>query len=167
MNQFKIPLLIVLLICFLVTFLFAWFYFAPNLLVKPPEVTNQPPINEKPTPDARLSNTLRDSKLESETDALLTFFDNMPKVPIYLKDEPILKKGNETETGVATTFCDNNVSPFIIIKKVYYKKANRIQLKNTLKHELTHAWLCRQNLMSVGHNEVFRKKFTQVGGLGN
>ena len=107
-----------------------------------------------------------DKKLQAETDALLPLFDSMPPVPIYLKDAPILKSGTNVETGMAYTHCYNREFPFILVKKSYYQKVNRKQLINALKHELTHAWLCRQHIMS-GHDERFRQKFKQVGGFGN
>ena len=108
----------------------------------------------------------RDDKLQAETDALLPLFDQMPSVPVYIKDEPILKSGNDMESGVAYTNCDVNELPSIFVKKIFYQKTNQKQLINILKHELTHAWLCRQHLMS-GHDARFREKFTQVGGFGN
>lgn len=108
-----------------------------------------------------------DDNLQATTDALLPLFDNMPRVPVYLKDELLLKTGTNTERGAAYTHCYRNESPAIFMKKVFYQKANRLQLSNALKHELTHAWLCRQQLMSVGHGAAFREKFIQVGGVGN
>jgi hypothetical protein len=109
----------------------------------------------------------RDGKLQTDADALLPLFDKMPPVPVYLKDELIIKTGSNVEKGVAYTDCDKNVIPTIFFKKVFYRKANKKQLTNILKHELTHAWLCRQQLMSVGHGAMFQKKFKQVGGFGN
>lgn len=108
----------------------------------------------------------RDDKLQAETDALLALFDNMPPVPVYLTDEPILKKGTNTETGFAYTHCYGHDTPSIFVKKIFYRKNNQKQIVNALKHELTHAWLCRQGVM-WGHDERFRKKFRQVGGFGN
>lgn len=126
-------------------------------------IPNQPLFKE----DIVLSFSFdHDYKLQAETDALLLFFDQMPSVPIYIKDEPILKLGTNTERGVAYTNCDGNVIPSIFVKKIFYQKTNQKQLINILKHELTHAWLCRQHLMS-GHDARFREKFTQVGGFGN
>jgi SprT-like family len=107
-----------------------------------------------------------DKKLQAETDALLPLFDSMPPVPIYLKDAPVLQTGTNVETGMAYTHCYNQEFPFILVKKTFYQKANRKQLINALKHELTHAWLCRRRIMS-GHDERFRQKFKQVGGIGN
>jgi hypothetical protein len=109
----------------------------------------------------------RDKKLQAEADALLFLFDKMPPVPVYLKDEPILKSGTNTEKGAAYTQCSTQAAPTIYVKKIFYQKTNRKQLVNLLKHELTHAWLCRQRVMSVGHDAAFREKFTQVGGFGN
>lgn len=106
------------------------------------------------------------SNLQDETKALLPLFDNMPPVPVFVKDEPILKKGTSIEKGVAYTNCDAHRTPSIFIKKIFHEKANRIMLVNILKHELTHAWLCRQGI-SAGHDERFRRKFEQVGGFGN
>lgn len=108
----------------------------------------------------------RNTKLQTESDALLTLFDKMPQVPIFLKDEVINKEGTNTERGVAYTTCENNNKPTIFMKKVFYEKANRKQLVNILKHELTHAWQCRRQY-TWGHDEKFRKKFKQVGGFGN
>jgi hypothetical protein len=104
--------------------------------------------------------------LQADADALLELFDEMPQVPVYLKDAPVLKSGTNIESGVAYTQCENHDNPTVFVKKIFYEKTNRKQLVNILKHELTHAWLCRQNLMS-GHDELFRRKFTAVGGFGN
>jgi hypothetical protein len=108
-----------------------------------------------------------DESLQAEANALLPLFDQMAPVPIYFRDEPILKSGTNTEMGSAYTHCDGNEFPSIFFKKTFYQKANRKQLVNALKHELTHAWLCRQGLMSIGHGDAFRRKFTEVGGVGN
>lgn len=114
-----------------------------------------------------LENAERDGKLQAETDALLSLFDKMPRVPVYVEDTPMLKSGTNTERGAAYTNCDGHGAPSIFVKKTYYQKANQKQLVNSLKHELTHAWLCRRGMMSIGHGAAFRKKFTQVGGFGN
>ena len=107
-----------------------------------------------------------DNILHAESDALLALFDAMPPVPVYLKDEPMLKAGTNTETGAAYTHCYGQELPNIFVKKIFYQKANRKQLVNLLKHEMTHAWLCRQRLMS-GHDDNFQRKFKQIGGFGN
>lgn len=107
-----------------------------------------------------------DDNLQAEADALLPLFDEMPPVPVYLKDEPMLKTGTNTERGAAYTHCYSRELPTIFVKKIFYQKTNRKQLVNLLKHELTHAWLCRRQLMS-GHDANFREKFKQVGGFGN
>jgi hypothetical protein len=133
--------------------------FLPAVLpYRSPSVTEKTPVS---APEFE-----RSDKLQAASDALLTLFDRMPSVPIYLKDEPILKTGASTEKGVGYTHCDGGEIPSIFIKKAFYQKANQKQLVNILKHELTHAWLCRQRLMS-GHDERFREKFKQVGGFGN
>lgn len=108
-----------------------------------------------------------DENLQAEADALLSLFDQMPRVPVYLKDEPILKSGTNVERGAAYTHCYPREFPIVFVKKTFYQKANRIQLVNALKHELTHAWLCRQGQMSIGHGALFREKFSEVGGFGN
>lgn len=110
--------------------------------------------------------SVRDDRLQAEADALLPLFDNMPSVPVRLKNEPILKTGTEAERRVAYTFCDGGEVPFIIVKQIFYQKTNRVQLVNILKHELTHAFLCRRR-ESAGHDERFRRKFKEVGGFGN
>src|SRR6185369_6824096 len=74
----------------------------------------------------------REDKLQAETDALLPLFDRMPPVPVYIKDEPILKSGTNTERGVAYTNCDGNELPSIFVKKIFYQKTNRKQLINIL-----------------------------------
>jgi hypothetical protein len=107
-----------------------------------------------------------DNNLQAESDALLSLFDEMPPVPVYLKDEPVLKAGTNTETGAAYTHCYGQELPTVFVKKIFYQKANRKQLVNLLKHEMTHAWLCRQRLMS-GHDDNFQRKFKQIGGFGN
>lgn len=107
-----------------------------------------------------------DEKLQKQSDALLNLFDKMPQVPVYIKDEPIIKNGSETQKGVGYTICEPNNQPVIYLKKIFYQKANQKQLTNILKHELVHAWFCRQGV-KVGHDERWRKKFREVGGFGN
>ena len=134
----------------------------PALLLLPFPLSNPLPTIEKPAAGQAEYNEF----LQTESDALLPLFDSMPPVAVYLTAQPILKSGSSVETGVAYTRCDSSEQPVIYIKKDFYEKTNRKQLVNILKHELTHAWLCRQNLMS-GHDELFRRKFTAVGGFGN
>jgi predicted SprT family Zn-dependent metalloprotease len=67
---------------------------------------------------------------------------------------------------LAYTTCENQNVPTIFIKKVFYQKNNQIQITNILKHELTHAYFCRQGFQ-VGHDERWRKKFASIGGYGN
>lgn len=121
----------------------------------PSIIKNEPPENIE-----------RNAKLQSQTDALLPLFGKMPRVFVFLKGEVINKEGNNTERGVAYTNCNNQNEPTIFVKKIFYQKANQKQLTNILKHELTHAWQCRQKIM-WGHDENFRKKFKEVGGFGN
>ncbi|MGC2235884.1 MAG: hypothetical protein WA584_06965 [Pyrinomonadaceae bacterium] len=131
---------------------------------------NQPAANVSPNQavkkDAPVEKFERDAKLQAESDALLPLFDNMPPVPVYVNDEQIIKKGTNTEKGIAYTDCKDHRVPTIFVKKSFYTKTNRKQIVNMLKHELTHAWLCRQEIM-WGHDERFYKKFRQVGGFGN
>jgi predicted SprT family Zn-dependent metalloprotease len=89
----------------------------------------------------------------------------MPSVPIYLKDEPIIKNGTNTEKGLAYTICESN-KPTIFIKKVFYQTKNQKQIDNVIKHELVHAYFCRQGVQ-VGHNKLWRDKFRSIGGFGN
>ena len=108
----------------------------------------------------------RDFVLQARADALLSLFDAMPPVPVYVTERPIAPAGDSTARGVAYTECAGHETPSIVVKKSFYRKTNRRQVDNILKHELTHAWLCRQRLMS-GHDERFRRKFEAVGGFGN
>ena len=89
----------------------------------------------------------------------------MPSVPVYLTNEPIIKGGSKTEGGVAYNVGESK-NPTIYFKRAFYDKANHKQLVNIIKHELTHAWFCRQGVQA-GHDPRFREKFTQVGGFGN
>lgn len=118
-----------------------------------------------PTPAKPVENFERDMKLQAETDKLVKLF-GLRIVPVYLKDEIINKYRTNTERGVAYTTCTEKAQPIIFVKKVFYEKANRKQLVNILKHELTHAWQCSQDL-TWGHDEKFYKKFRSVGGIGN
>ena len=165
MFSFKIRLLIALL-TFSFGILFIWFRLCPEPTETPLDAPLQP-ANRTAKVDSRFEKAVRDEKLQAEADALLPLFDRMPPVPIYLKDAPILESGTNTETGNAYTFCDGNEVPLIFVKKIYYQKANRKRFTNTLKHELTHAWLCRQHLISVGHGELFQRKFRAIGGWGS
>lgn len=143
--------------------------FALFLLLKPPDPPTAEQILSTPTPSPKVTpekDFERNAKLQADTDELLPLFDKMPPVPVYLRDEIINKKGTNTERGVAYTTCENRNLPVIFIKKLFYEKANRKQLVNILKHELTHAWQCRQGV-TWGHDEAFRRKFAEVGGFGN
>src|SRR5215204_2948015 len=145
------------------------FKFAPlkwllGLLILPFLATPPPFTSE--TSSIPVERPVQNGKLQADTDELLPLFDEMPPVPVFIRDAPVLKSGTNIETGVAYTNCENHENPTIFIKRSFYEKTNRKQLVNILKHELTHSWLCRQNLMS-GHDEIFRRKFTQVGGFGN
>jgi hypothetical protein len=106
-----------------------------------------------------------DERLQAKSDSLLPLFDHMISVPVYLVDEPIIDKGNNTERSVAYTICENKDQPTIFVKKVFYAKWNETVLSNILKHELTHAWFCRQEIRAE-HDQRFRKKFASVGGFG-
>ncbi len=138
--------------------------FSTNSDNRSQNLTNNIPTPSK-TPQLQ-KNVKTDNRLQQQTDALLHFFDKMPTVPVFINDEPILKKGSETQNGVAYTKCESK-NPSIIMKKIFYEKANEKQLTNILKHELTHAWLCRKGLMATGHGKEFRDKFKQAGGIGN
>jgi SprT-like family len=126
--------------------------------------TNNLPIN-KPN-SAQNTKVEKDLVLQKQADLLLNFFDKMPAVPVFVKDEPILQNGTNTERGLAYTTCENQNVPTIFIKKVFYQKKNQKQITNILKHELTHAYFCRQGVQ-VGHDERWRKKFESIGGFGN
>ena len=148
----------------LIILLALFWYLKPSTL---PPASN---ILPTPTPVAvnteKKENFERNMKLQTETDALLPLFNKMPQVPVFLKKEIINKEGSNTERGVAYTTCENKNQPTIFVKKVFYENANGKQLVNILKHELTHAWQCRQETM-WGHDERFRRKFKEVGGFGN
>ena len=157
----KLRILFIIII-FISAALLGWWLFASFTKPLPePVPARVEAVKPPPTPVFE-----RDEKIQSETDALVHLFDKMPAVPVYLKDEVINREGTNTERGVAYTTCENDNQPTIFVKKVFYQKANRKQLVNILKHELTHAWQCRQRY-TWGHDEKFRKKFKQVGGFGN
>jgi hypothetical protein len=120
-------------------------------------------VNAKPVSEQK---GLKDAKLQSQSDKLLPLFNNMPSVPVFTIDEPILKTGSETQKGVGYTVCLTGDKPIIYLKKEFLNKSNQKQLVNILKHELVHAWFCWQGVQ-VGHDERFRKKFKEVGGIGN
>ena len=145
-------------------FNYAAYFWLILFLISPLETGNQPFGR-----DDSLSTAVQfesNDELQTDANVLLNLFDNMPPVSVYLKDEPVIKSGTNTERGVAYTQCEQHEKPTIFIKKSFYENANRKQLDNILKHELTHAWLCRQRLMT-GHDEGFRRKFAEVGGFGN
>lgn len=120
-------------------------------------------INAAKTPAKKL---IKNAKLQAKADSLLYLFDEMPSVPVYIVDEPIERNGANVEHSVAYAFCENQNQPTIFIKKEFYEKRNEKQLTNILKHELTHAYFCRKGIQA-GHDERFRQKFREVGGIGN
>ncbi len=130
-----------------------------------------PPANNsivanKPITEQEPQKGRSDPKLQRESDALLSLFENLPRVKVFVTDEPLEKAGSNVERGVAYTDCSMEKVPTIYVKNPFYSKANRKQLVNILKHELTHAWFCTQGIQT-GHDARFRKKFTEVGGFGN
>jgi hypothetical protein len=125
----------------------------------PEQVSN---LAKTPTPKPKGE---RIAKLQRDADALLPLFDKMPSVPVYVVNEPIQKGETGADGGVAYNVCENK-NPTIYMKRAFYDKGNRKQIVNILKHELTHAYFCRQGVQT-GHDERFRKKFAEVGGFGN
>lgn len=89
----------------------------------------------------------------------------MEPVPVYLSDETVAKAGDERARGVAYTVCRPGGRPEIFVKTAFLTR-NRKQTDNILKHELTHAWFCRRGIQA-GHDDRFRRKFREVGGIGN
>lgn len=165
MNKFWLKLSAVFLLILIISTAFYFFISSPNshLLTEVSQPENS--ATPFPTPAKPLENLERDMKLQAESDKLVKLF-GLRIVPVYLKDEIIKKDGTNTERGVAYTTCTEKTKPKIFVKKVFYQKANRKQLVNILKHELTHAWQCSQDL-TWGHDEKFYKKFRSVGGIGN
>ncbi len=168
MTKTKVFLLLFFVIAalFLAAAVAVWYFFLSPTVEKTETNTNQPTnrvANIPSTPEKKFE---RDAKLQREADALLPLFDKMPSVAVYLKDEPVLKGGTNVENGVAYNVCENKTNPMIFVKQAFYQKANSKQLVNILKHELTHAWFCRQGIQA-GHDARFREKFKQVGGFGN
>src|SRR4051812_32340751 len=100
MTSLKIRLLIALL-TFGVGILFVWFCFSAGRTEKTTEAATQTFTPE--AADSRFDRVERDDNLQAEMDALLSLFDQMPPVPVYLKDEPMLKAGTNTERGAAYT----------------------------------------------------------------
>ena len=132
------------------------------------ETVSIPAANAANTPKSiPVKTPEQDLKLQAEADSYLNLFDNMPSVPVYLTNAAVSKSGGKVEKGVAYTTCESAARPEIWFKKDFALKTNPKQLTNIIKHELTHAWLCRQNEMGSGHGELFQKKFKSVGGFGN
>ncbi len=131
--------------------------------------TAQPSSTPTPTPTATPApehKGVKNPGLQSQVDKILPLFTTMPKVEAYVVDEPIEKTGSEIEKGVAYTTCSPSKIPVLYIKKSFFGRANQQQLRNILKHELTHAWFCTQGVQT-GHDARFRAKFKEVGGFGN
>jgi SprT-like family len=166
----KLLLIIFGIVAVIIMVLISVKYFVSNSLETAPieVVTNTNSANVSVNkPNTIWNNQVeKNSQLQAKADTFLNLFDNMPTVPFYLKDEPILKTGTNTERGLAYTICEPNNKPTIFIKKVFYQKANQKQLNNVVKHELVHAWFCRKGVQ-VGHDEQFRKKFESIDGFGN
>ena len=146
---------------------FIYIYFAPKQTeieqtndinaINSVSIENKPPI---------LPNHESDKALQRQADALLPLFGKMLPVPIYVNDAQIIKNASNVESGVAYTECSTNRQPVIYFKKVFYQHTNQKQITNILKHELTHAFFCRQGI-KAGHDLRFRQKFKEVGGFGN
>ncbi|MDQ2747062.1 MAG: SprT-like domain-containing protein [Acidobacteriota bacterium] len=162
MSFAKVHLLIGLFACG-IGILFVQNCASPPIAEIPAAPSNQPVVK---IPDSRFDRAVRDKNLQAKADALLPLFDRMPSVPVYLTDEPIVQTGTNVETSDAYTHCDAHEYPSIFVKRIHYQTTNQKRLTNTLKHELTHAWLCRQNLMAEGHGIDFRRKFKAIGGWG-
>lgn len=140
-------------------------YFLPDSAEQLPAAIPAPTLTASPKIEVKETHETN-AKLQAAADALLPLFDKMPPVTVYLKDEIINPKGSNIERGVAYTTCERQKQPAIYLKKTFYTKANRRQLINILKHELTHSYFCRKGSQQ-GHDAQFRQKFTEVGGFGN
>jgi hypothetical protein len=128
-----------------------------------PETNGAVPTPVPTVPDFRGQ---RDAALQAEADRIAPLLGRMPRVGVFVVDEPIEKKGGETERGVAYTTCTPDKRPTVFLKKAFREKANDKQLVNILKHEMTHAWFCSQGVQT-GHDARFRAKFREIGGFGN
>jgi hypothetical protein len=119
-----------------------------------------PPVERFDAQTKAANKDERDAKLQADADALLPLFGNMPPVPVYLSDEAIDRNsGSNTEKGIAYTHCFDHETPAIYVKKSFSQTTNRKQLTNALKHELTHAWLCRDVFfLSLGHHLYVRRQ---------
>jgi len=115
------------------------------------------------TPDHK---GVRDSKIQAEADRITPLFGSMPKVAVFVVDEPIQPKNIAVEPGVAYTTCSPGKVPTVYVKKAFLTKAPNQQITNILKHELTHAWFCAQGIQT-GHDARFRAKLKEIGGFGN
>lgn len=107
---------------------------------------------------------LFDASLQTRADKLATLFGELASVPVYLT-ESADGETDDLVRGVAYTRCVVR-EPTIVIKEEFYRRANETQLINILKHELTHAFFCRDGV-KAGHDARFREKFASVGGVGN
>jgi hypothetical protein len=169
-NLFKFIIIAFAVICLLIGTVFLTMrYVFPSpetarVEIAANSVANQ--VSADKTLPIRNDKIEKDARLQTQADSLLNLFDKMPSVPVFVKDEPILKTGTNTERGLGYTTCENKNVPVVYIKKVFYQKKNQKQIINILKHELTHAYFCRQGLQ-VDHDSRWRKKFESIGGFGN
>jgi hypothetical protein len=95
------------------------------------------------------------AEIQQYADSQLHLFDNMPQVPVYLRDEPM------NEENPSAGYYDPN-NDYIVIKRVAYNQVRGGRFREIILHELTHAWVRRQGLDDGLHGPVFRKKLLEV-----
>lgn len=104
---------------------------------------------------AHLFTSQASATLQSQADAYLPHFDNMPSVPVRVIDRPIAE--------------GENVAYFDPLRKVIFIRQEYINggrgVRKTLKHEMVHAWMHWKGIhwkISKSHGTAFQAKFNQV-----
>jgi hypothetical protein len=105
-----------------------------------------------------------DPELQQIYEELSHLFGDMPIYPVMVRDTPI--EDIKGYPRVAEFLCKSGYTKkdcWIEIRKEYLEKSPREKVINTMKHEMTHAWLWWKG-MKDDHGDEFKKKLASVGG---
>ena len=102
--------------------------------------------------------------LQAMADAMLPLFGDMPSVPVVVKDHRAFNNDHPCPLAVYD-------APNIVVNPNHPPTGSFNDLKDTICHELIHAWLHRKNLHKVGefvddfHNEWFIRKALEINRM--
>ena len=121
------------------------------------EVVTENNATPTPTPTATPKIDYEtDAKLQIQANSLLKLFGNMSQVSVYIKDEPIIKSGSDTQKGVAYAICVTNKQSDYFPQKNLLSKGKSESISQYFKTRT-----CSRLVLSAGASGRTRCAFPQ------